>query len=154
MYQLNVYPIKSITNTINLLTITSGVVFFQNNKVLVVREGNEGLFSFPGGTCKRGESFEHTAIREVREELSINISLKGDPFIYEFERYIGNDVELLLLFHFLVGKVNGPLKLASNAKELKWKAINEDYSDCFPNVLPAVEFFNSQFGTHSTYEIK
>lgn len=134
--------------------MAAGVIIIQNGRVLVVRENQEDFFSFPGGTCRRGESFEHTAIREVKEELSLNISLKGDPYIYEFERYIGNDVEMVVLFNFQIESVRNNLKLNSDAKELKWKSLREDFSDCFPNVEPTSRFFINRYGPIPDYQIK
>ncbi|MFQ6068796.1 MAG: NUDIX hydrolase [Candidatus Bathyarchaeia archaeon] len=35
------------------------------------------LWTFPGGNVRRNESFEHCAIREVKEETGLNIAVTG-----------------------------------------------------------------------------
>ena len=154
VYKLNRYPLFSQRGGRNSITIAAGVVLIQNGKVLVVRESYESYFSFPGGTFKRGESLEHTAIRETKEELSLNITLGGKPFVYEFERYAHDGFELVILFHFPVDKVRGTLRLGSDAKELKWLGIDDDFRDCFSNVQAVVNYFIETYGHTPSYQIK
>lgn len=55
-----------------------GVVVWKGGKVLLVRRGQaprRGQWSLPGGKQELGETVRETAVREVREEAGIEISL-------------------------------------------------------------------------------
>lgn len=53
------------------------LAIFHNNELLVVKSwlGN-GKWSLPGGGIHKGESATHAVIREVQEEVGINLSNK------------------------------------------------------------------------------
>lgn len=65
---------------------TVGIVFEYNNKILLVHPTGEPKtksFSYPKGGADSGESYEDTAVREVREETGIDYpkeNLKDKPF--------------------------------------------------------------------------
>ncbi|WP_230969372.1 NUDIX hydrolase [Nitrogeniibacter aestuarii] len=54
------------------------VIFERAGQVLLMRRCNtgffDGLFSLPGGHIEPGESVRETAVREMREELGLNLS--------------------------------------------------------------------------------
>lgn len=55
----------------------SAAIITQNSKILITqRLGGEfhGLWEFPGGKIEPGESKEETVIREIREELNLEIT--------------------------------------------------------------------------------
>lgn len=47
--------------------------FLQQGKVLVVREKNRKLFNLPGGGLKKGETIKDGLIRELKEELNLDV---------------------------------------------------------------------------------
>jgi 8-oxo-dGTP diphosphatase len=153
MYKLKEYPLYSQSNDINRLTMAAGVVIIKEGKVLVVRESDETYFSFPGGTVTNNESVEETVIREVREELSVDVELSGTPFIFQFDRYIGNDIEFVILFHFHITQIFGTIQLGSDAHQKKWISSETGFDDCFPNVDPAVNYFLNQYGQNPGYTV-
>lgn len=64
----------------------------HNNKILCVQRGDNKYnyiskkFEFPGGKIEEGETLEETIIREVREELLMNIKTEK-PFITVKHQY-------------------------------------------------------------------
>lgn len=60
------------------MRIRAGIVLIQDNKVALIERHRAGLdyFVFPGGGVDEGETPEQAAIREAREELGIEISVK------------------------------------------------------------------------------
>ncbi|HPT11147.1 MAG TPA: (deoxy)nucleoside triphosphate pyrophosphohydrolase [Bacteroidales bacterium] len=64
-----------------MIEVTCAVIRNDEGKVLVVRRGpgmgNAGKWEFPGGKIKGGETYEDCLIREIHEELGIDIILSG-----------------------------------------------------------------------------
>ena len=57
------------------------VIFNDEDKVLIVKH-NAGHWDFPKGHMEAGETETQTAIREVKEETNIDVTLDSDePFI-------------------------------------------------------------------------
>ncbi len=57
-----------------------GVVVLRGGEVLLIQRGKPpsvGRWSLPGGAQELGESVHETAIREVREETGVEISVIG-----------------------------------------------------------------------------
>jgi 8-oxo-dGTP diphosphatase len=57
-----------------------GVVVLRDNQVLMIRRGREprkGQWSIPGGKQELGETWQQTAVREVREETGVEIDVIG-----------------------------------------------------------------------------
>lgn len=69
-----------------------------------LREGKEYIYyTLPGGHVENEESFEETTIREVNEELGINIKIDGE-FAHIFNDDLNKD-EKFFLCTYLEGKV-------------------------------------------------
>lgn len=53
------------------------VIIQRDDKILLLhyRYGNSDVYAIPGGSPEKGETLEDTLIREVQEELSINITI-------------------------------------------------------------------------------
>ena len=64
------------------IDVAAGLVFHRQKLLITQRpEGSHlaGLWEFPGGKREPGESFEECLIRELREELGIEVAL-GQAF--------------------------------------------------------------------------
>ncbi|MBT3399299.1 MAG: NUDIX domain-containing protein, partial [Rhodospirillaceae bacterium] len=57
-----------------------GVVVLRDDQVLMIRRGREpriGQWSIPGGKQELGETWQETAVREIREETGVEIDVIG-----------------------------------------------------------------------------
>lgn len=90
------------------------VVLDAQNRILCVQRENEpkkGLLSFPGGFCSLHETIEETAVREVKEETNIDITL--ERFLLNYPNtYVWQDVDYAPLDFYFLARV----KDASNIK--------------------------------------
>lgn len=68
--------------------VTVKVIFRYKNRILILRHKN-GVFSFPGGRMKWGESILGVLNRELKEE--INYSLESEPELLEVWNYISKN---------------------------------------------------------------
>jgi 8-oxo-dGTP diphosphatase len=72
-----------------MISVTCAIIRNEENEVLVVRRGEATdhplKWEFPGGKIQEGESEEECIIREVREELSIDIVICGNLPAVEYD---------------------------------------------------------------------
>ena len=99
-------------NTKNLLELAGAVILNSYDEVLLIhRNSSERVqWEIPGGKIEKDESARSAAIRELKEELDVDISIS---------KYLGcnNSVEddLLLKYHlFLASIVSGSPRLIEN----------------------------------------
>ena len=99
-------------NTKNLLELAGAVILNSYDEVLLIhRNSSERVqWEIPGGKIEKDESARSAAIRELKEELDVDISIS---------KYLGcnNSVEddLLLKYHlFLASIVSGSPRLLEN----------------------------------------
>src|SRR5262245_25487569 len=62
----------------NVTQVAAGLVFRRGKLLITQRRLNDhlgGLWEFPGGKLEPGETFEHCLVRELREELGIEIAV-------------------------------------------------------------------------------
>jgi ADP-ribose pyrophosphatase YjhB (NUDIX family) len=56
-----------------IIMVGSGVLIVRDDKVLLQRRKDNGLWGIPGGSLEPGESLEEAAIRETYEEVGLVI---------------------------------------------------------------------------------
>ncbi len=125
------------------LTIAAGGMIFAHNKILLNRAESSDLWSIPGGVIKFEESTKQTIVRELKEELNLDISIiDTPPFIFHFTMESNEFFDMIYLVHFLV-KVNGTPKIimGEEVADYRWESIGSHFRDCYPNVKPAVDYF-------------
>jgi 8-oxo-dGTP diphosphatase len=79
------------------LLVTAAVIFEKENVLITRRPMDKvhaGLWEFPGGKVDPGESPEEALCREIREELDVEIRVKG-IFEVAFYRYDWGPVLIL-----------------------------------------------------------
>jgi mutator protein MutT len=71
-------PYHSDAPPVPLVHVVAGLIF-RNGRLLITQRPPEshlgGLWEFPGGKCEPGESDEQTLIRELREELGVEVEV-------------------------------------------------------------------------------
>ena len=98
----------------------------DENKILIGKRPAgkvfENLWEFPGGKIKNDETNEEALIREINEELSINIINYEELINYNFNY---KDLKKkVLIYFYLVNNFSGKV-LNNFHKELKWIEIKD-----------------------------
>jgi ADP-ribose pyrophosphatase YjhB (NUDIX family) len=111
-----------------------GAVIICDGKILLEKRKNEpgkGKWSIPGGLVELGESAKETAIREVREETSLEVE---EPMLIDVVDNVTRDENGEIKYHFVIVdyfvKLKGGVpKASSDAAELEWVQLSdvEDY---------------------------
>ena len=110
---------------IKQIKVVAGLIL-QNNKLLICQRPNFKdhplKWEFPGGKIKNHESNEEALIREINEELSINIINCEELISYNFNYKELN--KKVFIYFYLVNNFSGNV-LNNFHKELKWIEIKD-----------------------------
>jgi len=94
----------------------SAALIFRGGKLLVTRRHAKshlgGLWEFPGGKLEAGETFEQCLVREIREELGVEISV-GELFEEIVHDYPEKSVRLKFFVCRLLAGEPQPLDCAA-----------------------------------------
>jgi len=127
-----------VEERVNLQKVTAAVII-ENGKVLVAQRAvNDKLalkWEFPGGKLETGETPEVCLVREIKEELNLNIAVDSlcSATMYKYDT---GEIELIAYYAKIIG---GEIKLNvhNDARWVDSKSLN-DY-DFTPADLPIVE---------------
>lgn len=113
-------------NGVIKLTVITGCVIQDNNRILMVQEGQgmeKELWNFPSGRLENKEKMLNAAIREVEEETGYKISISGLLGVYNFIS-INNDQ--VIMFCYIGEVVGGSLRYDNNEIiNVKWLSFDE-----------------------------
>ena len=118
--------------------VAVGVVFDSERRILITQRplhvSHGGFWEFPGGKLEQDELAEHALIREIKEELGIDIhecQHMGDVH----HTYPDKSVQLIV---FKVTHFTGTPKCNEGQLDMKWSTINELSSNDFPEANHAI----------------
>lgn len=134
---------------------TVGIVAFNHNKILLVRNGvasnyKENICGLPAGKIDPGESVIEAAKRELEEETGLKCSLKdliSLPKSYQAQIEQKDGIKIFNWYVFLCKKYSGELA-TSDETEPFWVTIKDlDNLKLLPNVkdaaIEARKFFDN-----------
>ena len=114
-----------ITDHKNLVIVASIAIIDANNQILIAKRPNKkhlsGFWEFPGGKVEKGESPENALVREVKEELNIDINNKCIAPL-TFSEFNYEKFHLLLLLYVCRRWEGEPMSMEKN--EIKWVKVN------------------------------
>ncbi|WP_117234778.1 NUDIX hydrolase [Vibrio maerlii] len=102
-------------------------IFIKDGKLLAVRSKGKDLFYLPGGKREAGESDTEALIREIQEELSVDLSSESVKYMETFKAQAdgkaeGVYVQLTCYFADYVGE----LSAAAEIEELRYIDGNDE----------------------------
>ena len=115
-----------ITDPKNLIIVAAIALIDANDQVLIAKRPKKkhlaGLWEFPGVKVEKNESPENALVREIKEELNININNKCiAPLTFSEFKY--EEFNLLLLL-YICRRWDGTLMSMEN-NPIKWVKANK-----------------------------
>lgn len=109
-----------------MINVVAAVITNENSKILITqrnfRKSQGGLWEFPGGKIEPNETRENAIVRELKEEL--NIDIKVESYIDErVFKYPEKEINLIALKCNILGG-NMVLKEHEDAKWIERKDLN------------------------------
>ena len=124
-------PIKNSKLKIKNYIEVSAALIFRGGKLLITQRHPQahlgGLWEFPGGKREPDETFEQCLVREIHEELGVEISV-GELFESVTHAYPEKTVHLKFFVCRLLGGEPQPL----DCKAVKWAGKSKLADHVFP----------------------
>jgi 8-oxo-dGTP diphosphatase len=114
----------------NQIEVSAALIFRAGKLLITQRHAKShlgGLWEFPGGKREAGETFEQCLVREIREELGVDIAV-GELFEEIVHDYPEKSVHLKFFVCKLLSGEPQPLDCAA----VKWIGKNELSAHEFP----------------------
>ena len=100
------------------------IIFNEHNKVLV-EKGKNGNWGFPKGHVEDGETEEETAIREVKEEVNVDVEIEKGPR-YQLDYIIKGKESHKTVVYFIAKYKSGKIKIQfEEVVDAKWVSIRK-----------------------------
>lgn len=112
-----------------------GIAFFKNKSLLISKAHNckdTNLYTLVGGKVNKSESIKEAAIRECKEEISLDFNICEDDLteILSFKERAASDNNLIIDMHILLSskEIDVPLKTSEEILDYKWYSLKDDDS--------------------------
>ena len=106
--------------------LTVDVIIEKNDKIVLIRRKNkpfEGKYALPGGFVEYGEKVEDAAVREAKEETSLEVKLKEILGVYSEEKRDPRFHSISVVF--IASPLKGRIEAKSDAEEARWVKLEE-----------------------------
>lgn len=104
-------------------------VLDDQDRVLLIRRTDNGLWALPGGAQDFGEYVAETAVRETREEAGINVEVVDVVGIYSDPKHVveysNGEVRQQFSICFRARYLGGQPTASEESAEVRWVARNE-----------------------------
>jgi 8-oxo-dGTP diphosphatase len=113
-----------LTTNEQLPILAASVCVRRGDDVLLIKRGSEpgkGKWAFPGGKVQWGETTQHAALRELREEAGITAQVGPLIGLYEV---IHNDVHFAIACYLAIDPT-GEVVAGSDAADARWIGVDQ-----------------------------
>lgn len=123
-----------------------GCIIINNNKVLLVFEKGRNFWGFPKGHMEENETELETAIREVKEEVGLDVIIDSSKR-YELHYNIDNRIDKTTVLYLAKTVDDNVSKQDSEILDARWVNIDEvielltfdNWKDMFKKVLSDIK---------------
>ncbi len=97
-----------------------GCIIIENNKVLLVYEKNRNFWGFPKGHMEKGENEIETALREVKEEVGLDVEIIDKEKRYILNYIIRDEIDKTTVLYLAIPKNKEIVMQESEIEKVKW----------------------------------
>jgi 8-oxo-dGTP pyrophosphatase MutT (NUDIX family) len=97
-----------------------GLAVIRGRRLLLVRNEGTSLLIMPGGRVEGKETADQTLKREVHEELSCEVELRGLTYLGEYRDEAANDPGKTVVIQLYHGKLVGSIQIANEIEKYEW----------------------------------
>lgn len=99
----------------------AGGVVIKDRRFLITRSAGKDIFVAPGGKLEPGETAEQALVREMMEELQVEVNSDTLEELGTFyAQAAGNEDKKLEMKVFMIHDFTGELAPSSEVEEMKW----------------------------------
>ncbi len=127
----------------HIVVIVKGIILY-NDKVLIVRRSDKdeigaGNWEFVGGNIEFGEELEQALVREVQEEVNLEITI--DKVLYN-TTYKTNPTRQAVILVYKCYAKDDKVKLSEEHSDYKWVSEKELRDLVFIDILNDMDKYN------------
>ncbi len=104
-----------------------GVVLLKDEKLLLVRQNNRPFWVFPGGTLEIEEGLAECAVREMKEEIDLDVSIEKTLYLADFllahPEGVKHTIDVFMLARYQAGEPT--MTLDENLNEMGFFTLDE-----------------------------
>lgn len=131
-----------------------GCIIIKDKKVLLVYEKNRNFWGFPKGHMEEGENEIETALREVKEEVGLEVEIDRKKR-YLLNYIIEDEIDKTTVLYVATPKTENLKRQESEIEDIKWCDFEEalkiltfdNWKEMFKQVLEEIS------GTHEKISI-
>ena len=97
-----------------------GCIIIENNKVLLVYEKNRNFWGFPKGHMEKGENEIETALREVKEEVGLDVEIIDKEKRYILNYIIRDEIDKTTVLYLAIPKNKEIVMQESEIEKVNW----------------------------------
>lgn len=119
-------------------------LFIQDGKLLSARSKNKELFYIPGGKREAGESDEQALIREIKEEISVDLIPNSIKYAETFKALAdGKNDETIVKLTCYFAEFNGELSPDAEIEEIDFISY-QNKSLCSVGSIKVMDWLKNQ----------
>ena len=119
-------------------------LFIQDGKLLSARSKNKELFYIPGGKREAGESDEQALIREIKEEISVDLIPNSIKYAETFKAQAdGKNDETIVKLTCYFAEFNGELSPDAEIEEIDFISY-QNKSLCSVGSIKVMDWLKNQ----------
>lgn len=101
-----------------------GCIIVKDKRVLLVYEKNRNFWGFPKGHVEKGENEIETALREVKEEVGLDVEIDKEKR-YTLNYIINDEIDKTTVLYIATPTSENLKRQESEIEEIKWCDFDE-----------------------------
>lgn len=127
----------------NPLAIAAVCLLDENGRLLLVRKRGTRAFMLPGGKIEPGETAPAALLRELDEELHLQLDADALHPLGHFHAQAANEPDTEIAAQVYLASLRHPVSPAAELEELRWQPLDHPTSDDLAplvdlHILPAL----------------